>query len=64
MRLFFSYSDGRRGKRNVWRICNAAIPEIIIRQKMTNNEKYTVSQNKNLYLKIKLLKNRQKSIYI
>ncbi len=64
MRLFFSYSDGRRGKRNVLRIGNAAIPEIIIRQKMTNNEKYTVSQNKNLYLKIKLLKNRQKSIYI
>ncbi len=38
--------------------------ETIIRQKMTNNEKYTVSRNKNLYLKIKLLKNRQKSIYI
>ena len=37
--------------------------ETIIRQKMTNNEKYTVSRNKNLYLKIKLLKNRQKSIY-
>ncbi len=38
--------------------------ETIIRQKMTNNEKYIVSRNKNLYLKIKLLKNRQKSIYI
>ena len=53
MRLFFMYSDGRRGKKRLLNR-NAAMSETIIRQKMTNNEKYIVSRNKNLYLKIKL----------